>query len=439
VSDHRKELPTLVYRLPSPEQALRFNGWLDQNKSPFLAESFDILRDAMQKIWGYLELHHLAAREHLNRDVIVAVEPVFNAFLDARSKRLIDPESGQDVKALPEICVNIGVPIMLACLRPVFLFAAREAMARQDSTVPTELLVVVARVHEALHFDAFPPAFATSLHQDPAFPATLTFILAHETSHYLFGVDRSSAQKYREIAGSVFNQLLSGPDFFTAPQIAQTKRLFQDPALHASWVEELAADVMAYDICSSICDQKGRRDLMGITTLCAMQAIFEHYLELEEIRFAPTHPYAAARLLAFEKHRQNVLSLRTADFKTTLDWQLPTRWFDSVRRVLRCVGKSYYPEDNARHKDSMPAVEENTGAPNGATTPNDGERRTSVGGGGPRTHGDGLRRGWRLTASMSGERQWIVTIAPWSSIRTVLPRGVIRATRCFRNATCTRR
>jgi hypothetical protein len=290
----------------------------------------------MHKIWGYLDLHHPAARETLDPKVVVSASPSIGAFLDAGPK-LIDLETGQQRNARDEISVDIGTVVFLSCLKPVLSFVGREVLAVQDSPIPTELLVVIAYVHEALRSEAYPPAFVSSLRGDPALEATLTFLLAHETSHHVFNVDRTAARHYGQTAGAVLDQLLSEPDFFSVQQISWTTRLFQNPALHASWIEELAADMMAYDICLSVCDQNGRRDLMGVTTLIVMAVILEHYMELEGIPLTPSHPYAAAGLLAFEKHRQNILGLPTPAFKETLDWLIPTRYFDSLARILRSI------------------------------------------------------------------------------------------------------
>ena len=332
----------IVWRLPPLERMVRFGDWMGRNKTPFITEALEVLRQGMDEICEYLQTHHPRARAQLTPDVIVTENSLFNAYLDTRRRILINPDTGTRTEGLPEISINIGVPITLACLKPVLSFAAREVLSRRETPIPTDLLVMVIRLYEAWHHDTYPPAFVTSLHEDPSFDATLIFLLAHETSHHVFAVEREVAAEYRSRAHDVLNQLLKEPEFFTAPQIAYTKDLLSDPDLYDGWIDELAADAMAYNICRSVCEQKGRRDLMGITTLCAMGAIIERHFELEDIQFKPSHPYSAARLMAFEKHQQNLLGLSTAEFKQSFEWLLPTLYFDSTIRILQSIGDIHW-------------------------------------------------------------------------------------------------
>lgn len=333
----------IVFHLPSPERMIRCGHWLDHHAgSSFLKEAFDLLRAGMQAVLDYMEARHPSARGRLLGDLIVQAEPLFNAYFDPTPRTY----AGRDGTATPtagEIGVNIGIPITLACLKPV-LRVAGELALDPSHPIPTELLVMVAQIHAAWHHDGFPPAFVVSLAADPAFAATLRFVVAHEASHYLFRADDALGARYLGQAAAVFEQLLDRPGFFTAAQIAHTRGLFRDADLYASWVEELAADTLAYDICRETFEQRGRHDLMGVTTLACMGAAFEHFLELQGVRFRPTHPYAIARLFAFEKHLQNQVGLPTAEFVKTLTWQLPVGYLTAFCRILQNVRGVTFPD-----------------------------------------------------------------------------------------------
>lgn len=331
-------------RLPPPEKIRAFKAWSDENGQLF-TEMIEDLRASMESIAGYIRANHAAACKGMSLDVVLSWEPQFDAFLDNRQKTLINMESGHKTVARPEISINIGVPSAIACLKPVLSFCAQEMATGVKSDPPTQLLVVIARLHEAWHFQSYAPAAVVSLRQDPAWRGTLTFILAHEASHHLLHAEADTGRKYRSAAQAVYRQLLEKPGFYSARQIDQVRHLFEDSHRRATWIEELAADILAYEICRAVDAPKGMRDLMGVTTMCVMCAAFEHYLEIEDISWEPTHPYAFARLLAFEKHLQIKLALTDSEFLKRPEWLFPVVYFESVSRVLVNCGKSTYLSD----------------------------------------------------------------------------------------------
>lgn len=335
----------VVCRLPPPEKLRAFNEWGDANK-PFFKETIEDLRASMESVAGFIRTNHAAACKSMSLDVVLSWEPQFNAFLDNRPKTLIDMETSCKTVASPEISINIGVPIALACLKPVLRFCGQEMATGVKSEPPNQLLVMIARLHEAWHFQSYAPAFVTSLRQDPAWSGTLTFILAHEASHHLLHAEADTGRKYRSAAQAVYRQLLDKSGYYyNARQIDHVRRLFEDPRRRAAWIEELAADILAYEICRTVDEPKGLRDLFGVTTMCVMCAAFEHYLEIEEISWEPTHPFAFARLLAFEKHLQIKLALTDTEFSKRPEWLFPMVYFKSFSRVLVNCGKSTYLSD----------------------------------------------------------------------------------------------
>lgn len=334
----------VAMRLPPPEKVRAFNAWSDAN-GQFFAELIEDLRASMESIAGYIRANHTAACKGMSLDLVLSWEPQFDAFLDRRQRTLIDMESGHKTGARPEISINIGVPIALACLKPVLSFCAQEMATGVKSDPPTQLLVMIARLHEAWHFQSYAPAFVLTLRQDPAWRSTLIFILAHEASHHLLHAEPDTGRKYRSAAQAVYRQLLEKPGFYSARQIDHVRQLLEDSHRRATWIDELAADILAYEICRAIDEPKGLRDLMGLTTICVMCAAFEHYLEVEDISWEPTHPYAFARLLAFEKHLQLKFALTDSEFLKRPEWLFPVVYFESVSRVLVNVGKSTHLSD----------------------------------------------------------------------------------------------
>lgn len=338
----------IIVHLPPPQQIPQFLRWAGEFSGDFMSESSVSFREGMQNVIDFVAENYPAANSSLSSDLIVYEEPIFNAYLDTSPGTYYDSTGDKGRRMNSEICVNIGIPITLACLKPVLFFAAQSTLTKDETSIPTEIFVCITHLFIAWHQGTYPPTFVSSLSKDPALHATQTFLVAHEASHFLFRADENIRKEYNEISIRILEQLLSNPGFFTSPQIEQTKRIFADKKIHASWVEELSADLMAHNICKSACEQRGRRDLFGITTICAVQAILEHYLELENIQFTPTHPYASARLLAFERHLQNQSGLSTTDFRETLDWAIPMNFFSEICRILQQIHEITWSDEKRK-------------------------------------------------------------------------------------------
>lgn len=346
MNTHRIE-PKIIAHLSPLEQMVKIQEWMELHSNPdFLQESFALFRKGMQKVLEYVEKQYPAALHELNHDVIVIEEPLFNAALDTEQKTYHNSPDEPETQYSGEVCVNIGVPMTLACLKPVLFYVGEMCIGNQTEPIKAEILLALAQLYTAWHDNDYPPPHVTSLKEDPALEATLSFIVAHEAGHFLLRNVPHVSLQYRAAAAEVFRQLLATSDFYSAAQIAQVKRIFQSEEIYDSWMEELAADILAYDICIDASDEKGRHDLMGFTTQCVIQAAYEAYLEEENIQYVPRHPYAIARLLAFEKHLQKRSGLATAEFKNTLDWLLPTNYLFTFCRVLQQIKGITWPDSN---------------------------------------------------------------------------------------------
>lgn len=179
----------------------------------------------------------------------------------------------------------------------------------------------------------------------PSWRDTLTYILTHEVSHHVLRSDSQAGQEYRVAADSAYRQLLERVGFYDARQIEHTRQILQDASRRAGWLEELAADMLAYQICSSVLDRGSRGALGGLTTICILGAAYEHFAETSGIVITPTHPYAIARPIAFEKHLHTRLGITLEEFRRRPEWLFPIAFMNAACRLLRSVGESYYPDD----------------------------------------------------------------------------------------------
>jgi hypothetical protein len=329
IRDHLKEV-RITSQLHSITDVAHLHGWL---QAPILSELIAIFREGMQTALAYIRTRYPASYDAFSGELVLTLEPVFNAALIRKCLVI-----GNQTIRFGQISLEVGIPITLAYLLPVLAFASDAMLSPEECPVPTEVHRAVEYLYHAWDSQQYPPAVPVSLRDAPALKATLLFVLAHEVGHLVLAT-ASDAARYLDDAHTALIRLLQEADLLSRDQAASIAPLIRDSEIMSSWVEELAADAFAFEMVhDEVASQPGRVDLMGISTLCALGGVLEHYFTTRGVQFVATHPYALVRLLAFEKGRQIALGLCAEDFKTTTyDWQIPVIYFHEVGRVLDAV------------------------------------------------------------------------------------------------------
>lgn len=315
---------------PAQDFVASLYGWLQQEGSPLFCESFSAIKDGMNGFLEFVACHVPHAATTLDGEVIVDYRPLTNAFFEPVRKTRFEPGDEVGVASAGQISVSMGLPVALVFLKPAISYAARQLGPHRDTDIPSYCREGLFYLYEAWQTNSFPPAIETFASTDAVLHATLTFVVAHEASHLLFWVDKSTAESYHQVAFQAFDELVRD-----ASALTEHQRSLACSGFCPAWLEEIAADILAYETCRQAWGANGRRDLLGPTLLCALAATFERFLEVNGLSAnAGTHPPSMIRLMTFQRYLRGKLGVAAEEFQRTADWQMPLGFFSAFCRVL---------------------------------------------------------------------------------------------------------
>lgn len=337
----------VIVHLSSTGELQKWDAWIKEYDDSFLKHTLDYLGSAFTDILSYIEKLNPDSGTKINKKLIINLDPAYEAVYDKRQIQELNSNSEVNLYSSGEINLNMGVPIALSCLRPTFSYVGNSIFSKERHEAPTEILVNLAKFEEAWHFDIFPPSFYPPEENNLDYQATLHFLLAHEFSHFAFASDVNLKNRMYAFSSQILNDLVGDTDLLNDPQRQQLDRLFINETTYERWLEEISADIMGYEVCLETFKTKIIRGkcAVGLTTVCAIQAVVEHFMDLEEQEWPTSHPYSLVRLLAFGKYLHKQSGLPKDKFMNSLAWYSLTYFYFEIVKILGRLGKSYYPEE----------------------------------------------------------------------------------------------
>ena len=127
------------------------------------------------------------------------------------------------------------------------------------------------------------------------------FVLAHEYGHALLALKHASFKaEYFRKAKNAFAKWAAGGDQIES---ANLKKYYINKynSNRDNWIEELAADIIAYEICQNIIEDETFA-IEGVVITFFLQLLIETYYDLSNQEIPDSHPYSSSRLLALNHY-----------------------------------------------------------------------------------------------------------------------------------------
>lgn len=324
----------------------------DYNRD-FLKYFSQITKDIAKQFFIYFNKYHPETTSKLQNCVYVYIqEPTFNASFRKNSFVQDDTkEIKNEIKyGLGEISINLGVPTSLAYLKPVFSYLANSFVNKDKvkKISDEEILIHISRLFAGWRTDRYPGIsdIDESIINDISYAITIRFLIAHELSHFLFYTKEKAKNIYFTYSDKLLEGIISNSEnLLNSSQISHLKNLFQYGDIVDSWVEEIAADVLAFDMCE-MAFPRVPTPLSGAITMIVMSLIIEGYLESFRLKPSYYHPYSFVRFLALAQYLQERAKIKEYKvFANTFDWAYSHHFYFSIRRILSKGGDLYTDVD----------------------------------------------------------------------------------------------